>query len=64
MHGFALNVNTDLSYFDAIVPCGIVGKKVTSLQKELGHAVDMAEVKERVLASFAEVFGCDLITGP
>ena len=64
MHGFALNVNTDLSYFDAIVPCGIVGKQVTSLQKELGSEVDMDEVKEWVRTEFSNVFGCALITGP
>ncbi|MEJ7643269.1 MAG: lipoyl(octanoyl) transferase LipB [Chryseolinea sp.] len=45
MHGFALNVNTDLNYFDHIVPCGIKDKSVTSLQKELGHQVDMARVQ-------------------
>lgn len=46
MHGLALNVNTDLRYFSYIHPCGFVDKGVTSLQQELGHAVDMAEVKE------------------
>lgn len=64
MHGFALNVNTDLSYFNAIVPCGIVGKQVTSLEKELGMVVDMADLKEKVLAEFRNVFGCDIVTGP
>jgi lipoyl(octanoyl) transferase len=44
-HGFAFNVNTDLSYFNHIVPCGITDKAVTSLDKELGHAVDMNQVK-------------------
>ena len=48
MHGFALNVNTDLSYFSHIVPCGIADKAVTSMQQELGHPVPMAEVTERV----------------
>lgn len=56
MHGFAFNVNTDLSYFDHIVPCGIVGKQVTSLQKELGREVDFEEVKIRLRKHFEEVF--------
>ena len=56
MHGFALNVNTDLSFFDHIVPCGIAEYGVTSLQKELGHAVDTDEVKLKVLAAFADLF--------
>ena len=56
MHGFAFNVNTDMSYFDFIVPCGIQGKKATSLQKELGHPVDLQEVKTRMKQHFAAVF--------
>lgn len=48
MHGLALNVNTDLRYFSYIHPCGFIDKGVTSLQKELGHNVDMDEVKERL----------------
>jgi len=55
-HGFALNVNTDLSRFDLIVPCGIVGRGVTSLQRLLGHEVPMAEVEEAVVRAFAGVF--------
>ena len=47
MHGFALNVNTDLRYFDYIVPCGIQNKQVTSIQKELGKRVPMDEIKEK-----------------
>ncbi|HMR93785.1 MAG TPA: lipoyl(octanoyl) transferase LipB [Chitinophagaceae bacterium] len=62
MHGFALNVNTDLDYFNFIIPCGIQHKQVTSLQKELGREVDMQEVKERVKTFFSEVFEAD-ITG-
>lgn len=56
MHGFALNINTDLSYFSYIVPCGIVGKAVTSMQAELGHAVDMAEVQNRVQQELGRLF--------
>jgi lipoyl(octanoyl) transferase len=51
LHGLALNVNTDLSYFGYIVPCGITDKAVTSLQAELGHAVPLEEVQERLLAA-------------
>ena len=56
MHGFAFNVNTDLSYFDTIIPCGIQNKKVTSLQKELNRVVDFEEVKTRVKENFKKVF--------
>lgn len=56
MHGFAFNVNTDLKYFDYILPCGLEQKGVTSLQKELGREMDMEEVKERLKRHFAEVF--------
>jgi lipoyl(octanoyl) transferase len=61
MHGFALNVNTDLNYFSSIVPCGIPDKQVTSLQKELGTTVDMEEVKELILKNFEQVFECSII---
>ena len=61
MHGFALNVNTDLSYFDNIIPCGIVNKQVTSIEKELQRKVDMQEVKDRLRKNFEKVF-CLLIT--
>lgn len=60
MHGFAFNVNTDLSYFEHIVPCGIQNKQITSLQKELGHAVAMEEVKDKVRMNFERVFDCRL----
>lgn len=57
MHGFAFNINTNLDYFNHIVPCGIQHKQVTSLQKELGRSVDMEEVKERLKSHFCRVFG-------
>jgi len=57
MHGFAFNVNTDLSFYQLINPCGFVDKGVTSMQKELGHEVDMAELKAILLDKFKEVFG-------
>jgi len=60
-HGFALNVNTDLSYFEWIVPCGLRDKGVTSLAKLLGHAVEMEEVTERVVEHFREVFGLEVL---
>ena len=56
MHGFALNVNTDLGYFNNIVPCGIENKLVTSIEKELGNVVDYAEVKEKIKRNFEIVF--------
>lgn len=56
MHGFAFNINTDLSYFNHIVPCGISNKEVTSLQQLLGHKVDESKVKEHLLTHFQEVF--------
>ena len=61
MHGFAFNVNTDLTYFDYIIPCGIQNKQVTSMEKELGRKLDMAEVKERVKFHFERVFNVNLI---
>ncbi len=57
MHGFALNVNNDLSLFQMIVPCGILDKGVTSLSRLLGHPVPMDEVKTRVAEQFESVFG-------
>lgn len=56
-HGFALNVATDLTYFDTIVPCGIPGSRTTSLERLLGRPVAMGEVMDRVVEAFAEVFG-------
>ena len=61
MHGFALNVNTDLGYFDNIIPCGIRGKAVTSLNVELSkEKVDTEEVKRYILKHFEEIFGVSI----
>ena len=60
MHGFAFNVNTDLSYFNHIIPCGIQNKQVTSLQKELGMEVNLEEVKQKVKKNFAVCFDAEL----
>lgn len=66
MHGFALNLNTDLSFFNHIVPCGINDRGVTSLAKEKGQPINEATARERLLAHFAERFDADLhdLTGP
>ncbi len=61
MHGFALNVNTDLKYFDYIVPCGITDKSVTSMQKELGHFIDEQKVKEILITEFGNVFNAEIV---
>jgi lipoyl(octanoyl) transferase len=62
MHGFALNVNTDLGYFDHMIPCGIKGKAVTSLNVELGkREIDMNEVKQKLLVHFETLFEAELI---
>ncbi len=60
MHGFAFNVHTNLEDFDVIIPCGLQGKGVTSLERELGHAVPMAEVLDRLEERFAAVFDAEL----
>ncbi|MEP6683365.1 MAG: lipoyl(octanoyl) transferase LipB, partial [Parafilimonas sp.] len=62
MHGFALNINVDLNYFNFITPCGIENKQVTSLQKELQKVVAMEEVKEKLTKNFELVFDVDTIT--
>lgn len=61
MHGFAFNVNTDLSYYDNIVPCGITDKGVTCMAKELGGLLDMNEVKTRLKLELADLFDVELI---
>jgi lipoyl(octanoyl) transferase len=63
MHGFAFNVNTDLSYFNNIIPCGIQNKQVTSLEKELGRKIDFEEAKEIVKRNFEKVFEVELVNG-
>jgi len=55
-HGFAFNVNTDLSYYDLIIPCGLVGKSVTSMQAILGREVDLREVAGKVTDHFGRIF--------
>jgi lipoyl(octanoyl) transferase len=60
MHGFAFNINTDLRYFDGIIPCGIKNKQVSSLSRELGRYIDPGEVKEKLKIHFEEVFDAEL----
>lgn len=62
MHGFALNVNTDLSYFNNIIPCGIQNKQVTSIEKEVGHKLNYEEVKEKLKKNFEKVFNVALVS--
>ncbi|MDX5443273.1 MAG: lipoyl(octanoyl) transferase LipB [Hymenobacteraceae bacterium] len=61
MHGFAFNINTDLDYFNNIVPCGISDKAVTSLQQELGHPVALPEVEEKLLKHLATLLEAEII---
>lgn len=62
MHGFALNVNTDLNYFKNIIPCGIENKQVTSIEKEFGRKVDFDQVKEKIKKNFIKVFDLEFLT--
>ena len=59
MHGFALNVNPNLGYFDHIIPCGIRGKGVTSMEAELNKKIPIKEVKSKLLMHFSEVFNVE-----
>jgi lipoyl(octanoyl) transferase len=61
MHGFALNVNTDLSYFNNIIPCGIQNKQVTSIEKETGFKVDYETVKQVLIKNFEIVFEAEIV---
>ena len=61
MHGFAFNVNTDLAYFNNIVPCGISDKSVTSLEKELGQQISIEEVQEKLLSHLVDLFGIEIL---
>jgi len=61
MHGFALNANVDLSYFDNIIPCGITNNSVTSINKELGVAkVDEDELKQKIINNFKKLFEAEI----
>lgn len=62
MHGFALNVNTNMEYFGNIVPCGIVNKDVTSIQRELGRKIDMNEVKEKLKGHFSDIMKMEFVS--
>ena len=61
MHGFALNVNSNLSYFNDIIPCGIKNKSVTSLNKELGKDINIEEVKKKLKAHLAALFNLEVV---
>ena len=61
MHGFALNINTDLSYFDNIIPCGINNKQVTSLKQEVGKTIDIEKAKNRLKKNISTVFSLSLV---
>lgn len=62
MHGFAFNINTNLNYFNYIVPCGITDKAVTSMEKELGHPVDSAEISAKLLHHLEKLFDFRLLS--
>ena len=61
MHGWGFNVNSDLNYFNNIIPCGIKDKEVTSLYKELGRQIDMIEIKEKLKCNFLKLFEADFV---
>ena len=61
MHGLALNVNTDLGFFDNIIPCGIKNKSITSISNELGCEIKIKEVKQKIIENFLNVFSADLV---
>ncbi|MGZ5244694.1 MAG: lipoyl(octanoyl) transferase LipB [Bacteroidia bacterium] len=61
MHGWAFNINTDLDYFNYIIPCGIKDKDVTSMQRELHRKIDIDDVKGKILKHFEEVFSCQIV---
>jgi lipoyl(octanoyl) transferase len=63
MHGFALNVDNDLSYFENIIPCGISNKSVTSITNEIANQVDKYDVKEKIIKNFENIFSAKLING-
>jgi lipoyl(octanoyl) transferase len=60
MHGFALNVNANLGYFDNIIPCGIRGKAVTSMHAELGKEISLDDVKAKILQHFSVLFEAEI----
>lgn len=62
MHGFALNVNANLGYFDNIIPCGIKGKAVTSMEAELDRKIPLEEIKEKILKHFSQLFEAQFIS--
>jgi lipoyl(octanoyl) transferase len=62
-HGLALNVNTELRWFDEMIPCGIRDKDVTSLARELGHPVPMEKVEDAIVSALANGFGLNLAVG-
>ena len=63
MHGFALNVDNDLTYFKNIIPCGISNKSVTSIKNEIANQVDKSDVKEKIIKNFENIFSAKLING-
>ena len=60
MHGFALNINNDLSDFNSIIPCGLAGSEVTSLESELKIGIDKKEIKDKLISSFEKIFECEV----